>query len=125
VDRLSASPTGKFLAYPYSQRTNDSVPGWNLAVIPVGGGPPVKTFKVSGQIREPRWSPDGKGLEYLLTHEEVTNVWEQPLAGGEPRQLTKFNSGHMFDFNWSLDRSHLLLTRGGISSNVVLLQNVR
>jgi Tol biopolymer transport system component len=125
VDRLSVSPDGKLLAYPYSQYTNAVAHGWTLAIVPIGGGPPVKTLEVSGGIRNLRWSPDGKSLEYLLTRNEATNLWEQPLAGGGPRKMTKFTSGHMFDFNWSSDRSHLLLTRGSISSNVILLQNFR
>jgi DNA-binding winged helix-turn-helix (wHTH) protein/Tol biopolymer transport system component len=125
VDRLSVSPDGKFLAYPYSQSTNSQAVGWNLVVIPAGGGPPLTTFKVSGEIRNPRWSPDGRGVEYLLIRDAVTNLWEQPLAGGKPKQLTKFTTGHMFDFNWSADRSRLLLTRGSMSSNVILLQRSR
>jgi DNA-binding winged helix-turn-helix (wHTH) protein/Tol biopolymer transport system component len=123
VDRLSVSPDGKLLAYPYSVYTNTATAVRNMAIIPVDGGPPVKTFEVSGGIRNPRWSANGEGLQYLLTRDEVTNLWEQPLAGGEPKQLTKFTSGHMYDFNWSSDRSHLLLTRGSTSSNVILLQN--
>ena len=123
VDRLSVSPDGRFLAYPYSQ-SKSAAAGWRLAIIPVGGGTPIKTFNVSGGIRNPRWSPDGKGIEYLLIHDEATNLWEQPLSGGEPKQMTKFTSEHMFDFYWSSDGSHLLLTRGSISSNVILIQNL-
>jgi DNA-binding winged helix-turn-helix (wHTH) protein/Tol biopolymer transport system component len=125
VDRLSVSPDGKFLAYPYSQSTNTQAAGWNLAVIPAGGGPPVATFKLSAEIRNPRWSPDGRGVEYLLTRDAVTNLWEQRLSGGKPKQLTNFTTGHMFDFNWSADRSRLFLTRGSMSSNVILLQRSR
>jgi Tol biopolymer transport system component len=41
VDRLSVSPDGDLLAYPYTQYTNTAAPRRNLAVIPVGGGPPI------------------------------------------------------------------------------------
>ena len=122
---LSVSPDGKFLAYPYSRSTNTQAAGWNLAVIPSGGGPPVATFKLSTEIRNPRWSPDGRGVDYLLTRDAVTNLWEQPLGGGKAKQLTKFTTGHVFDFNWSADRSRLLFTRGSMSSNVILLQRSR
>jgi DNA-binding winged helix-turn-helix (wHTH) protein/Tol biopolymer transport system component len=125
VDRLSVSPDGTLLAYPYTEYANTVTPGWNLAVISVRGGPPLKTFKVSGGIRNPRWSPNGKGLQYLLIRDKATNIWEQPLAGGEPKQITRFTSGHMFDFNWSSDSMRLVMTRGSISSNVVLLQSLR
>jgi hypothetical protein len=84
-----------------------------------------------GRLDEPggivgsRWSPDGKGLQYLLTRDRTTNIWEQPLAGGQPRQLTRFTSGQIFDFNWSSDHTRLLPTRGTESSDVILLSNLR
>jgi Tol biopolymer transport system component len=94
-------------------------------VIPVDGSQPANIFRVPGGIEDPRWSPDGKGLQYLLTRDGATNIWEQSLVGGEPKQLTKFSSGRIFDFNWSSDRGRLLLTRGNINTNVVLLRNSR
>jgi Tol biopolymer transport system component len=72
-----------------------------------------------------RWSPAGAALQYLVQQNGATNLWEQPLAGGKPRQLTKFTSGRIFDFNWSSDHRRLLLTRGDVSSDVVLLSSFR
>jgi Tol biopolymer transport system component/DNA-binding winged helix-turn-helix (wHTH) protein len=123
--RLSASPDGKFLVYPDDQYTGVQAPGWNLIVIRANGSQPVKTFEVPGGIGDTRWSPDGKALQYLLTRNGATNIWEQMLAGGEPKQLTKFTSGLIFDFHWSSDRTKLLLSRGSISRDVVLLRNLR
>ena len=60
-----------------------------------------------------------------LDADGATNVWEQPLAGGVPKQLTKFTSGEIADFNWSSDYKRLLLTRGTVSSEVVLLSRFR
>jgi Tol biopolymer transport system component len=79
---------------------------------------------VPGGIDGARWSQDGNGLQYLLTRDGATNIWEQPLAGGEPKQVTKFTSGLIFDFNWSSDHTKLLLTRGSISRDVILLRNL-
>lgn len=47
------------------------------------------------------------------------------MAGGEPRQFTKFSAGRIFDFEWSSNGKQLLLTRGETSSNVVLISNFR
>jgi eukaryotic-like serine/threonine-protein kinase len=121
IGPLGVSPDGRLLAYTFDEYP----PAWKIAVIPVGGGPPMKTFKVPGGIRSMRWSPNGAGLQYLLTHDGATNVWEQPLAGGVPKQLTKFTSGEIADFNWSPDYKRLLLTRGSLSSDVVLLRKFR
>jgi DNA-binding winged helix-turn-helix (wHTH) protein/Tol biopolymer transport system component len=119
--RLGVRPDGRLLAYPFDEYP----PAWKIAVIPAGGGTPIKTFKVPGGIRSMRWSPNGAGLQYLSTQNGATNIWEQPLAGGEPKQLTNFTSGLIFDFNSSFDHTKLLLTRGSVSSNVVLLSKFR
>jgi DNA-binding winged helix-turn-helix (wHTH) protein/Tol biopolymer transport system component len=119
--RLSVSPNGQYIAYPYSRYTSPAGPGWSLAVIAVAGGPPLKTFNVPAGLSGPRWSPSGDGLQYLLTREGATNIWEQPLAGGEPKQLTKFSSGRIFDFNWTAEGKNLMVSRGETTSDVVLL----
>jgi WD40 repeat protein len=122
--RMSVSPEGNFLAYPYDQYNGTSAPGWHLAVIPANGDAPAKTFEVPGGIGELRWSPDGKKLQYLLTRDGATNIWEQSLTGGKAKQLTGFTSGLIFDFSWLSDHTKLLLTRGSVSSDVILLSNL-
>jgi Tol biopolymer transport system component len=72
-----------------------------------------------------RWSLDGKGLQSLVTRDGVSNIWELPLAGGKPKQVTKFTSGLIIDFNWFPDGKQLLLTRGELSSDIVVLSNFR
>jgi Tol biopolymer transport system component len=121
--RLSISPDGKLLAYAY----DEALPamGTNLAVSPASGGAPLQTFKVSSDVSNLRWSPDGKRLQYLLTRGGATNLWEQPVAGGEPHQFTKFSAGRIFDFDWSADGKQLVLARGEPSSDVILLSHLR
>jgi hypothetical protein len=50
---------------------------------------------------------------------------EQPLAEGSLKQISSFTSSRIFDFNWSQDGKQLLLSREEISSDVVLLGNLR
>jgi len=122
IDRLNVSPDGQFLAYVYATATP---PALSLAVVPAEGGPPVHHFMVPAKTSGMQWSPNGEGLQYLRTHDGVTNIWEQPLAGGKPRQLTTFRSGQIFDFSWSADHKRLFFTRGSVSSDVVLIRNLR
>jgi Tol biopolymer transport system component len=121
--RIAISPDGKLLAFPYDLESNGPV--LNLGIAPISGGPLVKTFYVAGEFKGLRWSPDGRGLQYLLQKNGATNLWEQPVTGGPPRQLTKFTSGGIFDFNWTADGKQLLLARGQVTSDVVLLSNLR
>ena len=116
---LDISPDGTLLAYAFDEQP----PAWKIAVIPVGGGPAIKIFRVPAGIRRTRWSPTGTGLQYLMTQNGATNIWEQPLAGGEPKQLTKFTSGLIVDYIWSSDHQRLFLTRMDVPTDVVLFSN--
>lgn len=88
------------------------------------GRPPEKLFKVPGFVGSLRWSPDGTALQYLLTRSDATNLWEQPLQGGEPRQMSRFNTGRIFNFTWTRDRKHLLLARGQSTRDIVLITRI-
>jgi DNA-binding winged helix-turn-helix (wHTH) protein/Tol biopolymer transport system component len=123
-NRLSISPNGQFLAYPHTVSTNEANLGWRVAITPTDGGPTYRVFDVPPNIECPRWSPDGRSLQYLVTQDGTTNIWEQLVAGGSPHRFTHFASGLIFDFSWAPDGSHLLLTRGDISSDVVLLKGI-
>jgi Tol biopolymer transport system component len=126
MGNITVSPDGKFIAYPYSAYTGTS-PGRHLAVIPATGGSPVNVFDMPGDSWNvgPYWTPDSRALQYLLVQDEVSNIWEQSVAGGNPRQLTRFSSGQIFDFTWSADHGQLLITRGSVSSDIVLLKGLR
>jgi hypothetical protein len=73
----------------------------------------------------PRWAPRGKAIDYVLTRNGVSNIRQQNLAGGAPKQITNFESGQIFDFCWSRDSRQLAFTPGTESSDVVLISNFR
>ncbi len=89
--------------------------------MPFGGGKILRIFDISA---EARWSPDGKDLTYIRTVDGVSNIWAQPFEGGEPRQITRFTEGLIFNFAWSKE-GDLALSRGAIESDVVLIENFR
>jgi Tol biopolymer transport system component len=117
------SPDGKWIACAYQEEA--PVPTSKIAVIPAEGGAPVNVFVRPIGASRLHWSPDQKGLQYLLTRHGATNVWEQPLAGDPPRQVTNFTSGEIFDFSWSRDGKQLLLSKGEETSDVLLVSNFR
>ncbi|MFZ1971835.1 MAG: protein kinase [Candidatus Acidiferrales bacterium] len=119
----SISPDGKWIACAYQELS--PTPAAKIAVVPAEGGAPTATFVRPIGARGLHWSPDGKGVQYLLTRRGATNVWEQPLAGGAPHPVTDFTSGHIFDFAWSRDGKELLLAKGEETSDVVLISNFR
>jgi Tol biopolymer transport system component/DNA-binding winged helix-turn-helix (wHTH) protein len=121
--RLSISPDGKFLAYPY--RDSVPIPATKLAIIPAEGGSPTIVLNAPGVVWGLLWSPDGKSLQYSFPKNGIYNILNQPITGGEPRQLTKFDSGIIYDFHWSLDGKRLLMARGEATSDAALLSNLR
>jgi DNA-binding winged helix-turn-helix (wHTH) protein/Tol biopolymer transport system component len=126
IGNLAISPDGKLLAYPFEQYL--PVPKMKLAVVSTDGAAPPKVLNAPGSVfgeLSLSWSADGKALQYLQTRNGATNLWQQPVAGGKPVQLTRFPSGEIFRFSWSRDRQRLLFTRGSTTSDVVLLSNLR
>jgi serine/threonine protein kinase len=119
IGQSAVSPDGRWVAYRYTQHSPKTMS--RLAVIPATGGNPVQDFATPGDANGLRWAPDGKGLQFLVTRKGITNVWEQNLSGGEPRPVTNFSDGLLFDFSWTRDGSSLLVARGEITQDVVML----
>jgi serine/threonine protein kinase len=117
------SPGGKWIAYGYSE--GSPVPLPKIAIILAAGGSPLHVFSLPSGTKGLRWSPDQNGVQYLITRNGATNVWEQPLTGAAPRQITNFTSGLIFDFSWSRGGQQLYLAKGDFSSDVVLISNFR
>ena len=89
------------------------------------GGPALHTLQIPYGMGNQQFSPDGEAMAFLLTRDHATNIWEQPLAGGELVQLTKFTSGKIFAFSWSHDGKQLAFSRGETKSDVVMMSNFR
>jgi Tol biopolymer transport system component len=70
-----------------------------------------------------QWTPDSRAIGYVNTVKGVSNIREQSLEGGAPKQVTHFTSGHIFNFAWS-PKGDLALARGSQSSDVVLIRNL-
>jgi serine/threonine protein kinase len=118
------SPDGELIAYGYLEGSPVAVS--KIAVALAAGGAPLHVFvEPTGGVDKLRWSPNGKGVQYLLTRNGASNVWEQPLTGGPLHQVTNFISGRIFDFAWSRDGKQLFLAKGENTSDVILISNFR
>ena len=115
------SPDGEWVAFVHQE--GEPVPQLKISVIPANGGEAKCAFTAPRDAIDLRWSPDGGGVQYLTTKSGATNVWEQRLAGGEPRPVTNFGSGHIFDFSWTRGGKQLFLAKGDLTSDVVLINN--
>ena len=132
LDVLAFPPEGKRIAYvapPETPVVNPSSPSGSqanrLKVIAFDGGTVIHQFDWPASAWRPRWAPRGDAIDYILTRNGVSNIWQQSLSGGPPKQVTHFDSGEIFDFEWSRDGGQLALTRGSESSDVILMSNLR
>ena len=119
---LRVSPDGKWIAYLYEEARPAPE---QIAIIPATGGTPAHLFPLPEDTPQFRWSPDGSGVQFILTHNGAGNIWEQPLTGAGRRQITDFPSGRIFDFAWSRDGKQLFLAKGEINRDVILISNFR
>jgi Tol biopolymer transport system component/DNA-binding winged helix-turn-helix (wHTH) protein len=117
----AVSPNGKFLAFPYHESGPN--PLQRLSIIRLDTGDVVKSFTgITGYVR---WRPDGRAIAYFADRDGVQQVFEQTLAGGGPRQVTRFGSGKVRDFDWSIDGKELYAAHGETHSDAVLITNFR
>ena len=115
------SPDGKLVAYVYR---DDGGP-FRLAVAPLDGGEPVRTFALPATYERPlRWTPDGRAVAYLDAPDGVSNILAQPLDGATPLPLTSFTADRILGFAWSPDGKQLALSRGTSRSDVVLIKGL-
>ena len=126
VGLIDISNDGKSLAFPWEQYS--PVPGVHLSVVSSTDGSLVKSFNAPAGVYELpslRWSPEDTALQYVLSRDGVANIWQQRLAGGPPQQITKFTAGLIFHFNRAKSDKRLLLARGSVTSDAVLLSHLR
>ncbi len=108
------SPDGKMLFY--------TAPPDKEVMASAEDGQPIKTFKPLGAYQ---WTPDGSTLTFLWNRDNVVNLWEQPLDGSEPRQLTNFTSPGISKYAFSPDGKQLVVARTTFISDVVLISDVK
>jgi Tol biopolymer transport system component len=119
--RPRVSPDGKLVACFYTDTVTSPL---RLALIPFEGGDPVKVFDTPVGATwwlAPRWTPDGRAILYADDRSGAANIWSQPVAGGQPVQLTDFTSDNIYSFDLSRDGRQLALARGFVSSDVVVM----
>jgi eukaryotic-like serine/threonine-protein kinase len=115
---------GKLVFYT-SQKVEGTSMQSKLIVAPAAGGPPLHSFDVPFGMQSTQFTPDSKAVAYIINRNHASNIWEQPLAGGKPFQLTKFSSGDIFAYAWSRDGKQLAFSRGQRKTDVVMMSNFR
>ena len=122
----SISPDGKLIACRYREENPNSP--MKLLLLPIEGGAPVKSIDLlpttGGALQ---WSPDGKSLLVADNRTGTSNLWSLPLDGGPMKQITDFKPDYIFAFDrqWSGDGKLMAMSRGTVTSDVILISDFR
>ncbi len=121
----AVAPDGKLIACFHEDEASAA---FELALIPATGGDPVKLFALPPTISLRaglHWTPDGRALRYVDTRGGVSNIWQQAVAGGAPKQLTNFTAHKIFRLAWSRDGRQLVFERGTESNDATLVSDFK
>ncbi|HEX3580504.1 MAG TPA: protein kinase [Thermoanaerobaculia bacterium] len=93
-----------------------------LLIIDLASGSILKTLEWF-QERRFRWMPADAGVAYFSS---VTprDLFVQPLDGSAPKQLTHYDSGDIFDFDFLPD-GRLVVARGEVRNNAVMITDFK
>jgi Tol biopolymer transport system component len=100
----------------------------NVLLFPLAGGAP-RIFDVlhnSTRVLE-RFHPSSRAFTFCEWSQEtgVVNLWMQDIDGGPPRQITAFDRGDIYAFDWSPDGKSLAVLQGNPAIDVVMVRNFR
>jgi len=119
------SPDGSRLLFSYQDSAGTLI-GDYVGLMTASGGARLASFQAPSGSGGLHWSPDGKAAQFAMTRDRAGNIWEQPLTGGNPRQITHFPPGlNIRGFDWSKDGKQLAVVRSTATSNVLILTNFR
>jgi Tol biopolymer transport system component/DNA-binding winged helix-turn-helix (wHTH) protein len=113
------SPSGKYISCVWDN---------NIIVVSAEDGTLLHTFaalKLSYLNIGARWAPDEKALVYIGSQKGTTNLWMQTLDGKQPRPLTDFQNGAVYNFAYSHDGSKLYLARGFQIHDAILISGIQ
>ena len=113
------SPDGKLV---YFVHTDNLSPIASVYSIPIEGGPSTKIFDLPGQA-DPyiRCRRGHSELSYVVSVAGVSNVWTSALDGSGAKPFTHFHEDNLADFQWSPDGNSLVVSRGKLTTDVILI----
>ncbi|MGN6592631.1 MAG: hypothetical protein ACTHJX_07025, partial [Terriglobales bacterium] len=92
------SPDGRTLAFVTDRFTANlddlSHGNFRLALMDMASGAITPAVLAGGGYQtNPQWAPGGQSLYFVFDANGIANLYEAPLAGGAPRQLTNLKTG--------------------------------
>ena len=121
---LSASPDGSWLAYRHvadNQKSRGEEGTMQIGVVAADGSGEPRLFDVSQRRPVFHWTSENS-FDYAAGTFNSSSLWRQPLEG-EARKLIDFPD-RVFNFAWSDDGKNLVVSRGRLHGDAVMISNL-
>jgi serine/threonine protein kinase len=121
---FALSPDGKQVAHVLYDDANRR---YKVRVRPLETDEPSTVFNITPS-NFLLWTPDGKGLLYREnepSRASSSTVWLQSIAGGEPKQFLNVKPDQVFNISLSNDGKQILIVRGKLLTDAVMLTQIR
>jgi eukaryotic-like serine/threonine-protein kinase len=125
ISGFAISPDGRQLASWVLMNEPATSPMYKLVIADLDAGkkPKIRVITSNPHIAGCcGFTPDGKQVGYVVTANNVDNLFMQPVDGSPARQVTHFQSDRIVDVAESPDRKTIAVARYHSSSDVVLLK---
>jgi Tol biopolymer transport system component len=96
-------------------------------IVPIAGGT-SRTLMMppdAASYELVNWAPDGRSILYAKNGNGLAgDIWSVSVDGSRTKKLTDFRTGHIYSFDVS-PSGRLVVSRGSVISDLVLLENVK
>jgi serine/threonine protein kinase len=101
--------------------------GSRVYLYPLPLAVPPRTFAVPPtSVPYTRFHPSSRSFGFIgLSEDGVHNIYLQNIDGGAPRQITHFDHGNIYAFDWSPNGKWLAVATGEPRADVVIVRNFR
>ncbi len=106
---------------------DDKTLQWKVGVISTADGKLLQVLDLDPGINggTPAWLPGDEAVVFYQTKNQIPNLWKLSLKNGERSQLTHFTTPEVL-FSYDIDAGgQLVIGRGRVDSDAILLRNFR
>jgi dipeptidyl aminopeptidase/acylaminoacyl peptidase len=104
---LALSPDGKKIVYTIEWLDKKKNEYFSNLYVVTADGKSRHYIRGNKKIHNPKWSPDGTKISFLMTEKKEQHIWVIPADGGEAYSLTKVK-GSFGKYVWSSDNAHIV-----------------
>jgi acylaminoacyl-peptidase len=104
---IALSPDGKKIAYTVEWMDKKKNKYFSNLFVLTEDGKKLQFIRGNKEIKNPKWSANGKFISFILTEKEKQNIWLIPADGGEAYAVTNTN-GLFVRYEWTPDSKNII-----------------